>query len=117
MAQDAIAEYIDGFPPDVRERLETIRALVKESVPEAQEKISYRIPTMTLDGKYFLYFAGFERHVSIYPVSATGDAELDAQLAPYLSGKGTLKFPLDEPLPIPLIREVIRHLVERRRQR
>ncbi|HSM45860.1 MAG TPA: DUF1801 domain-containing protein [Acidimicrobiia bacterium] len=82
-------------------------------MPDTGEKISYRIATPTLGGRYFAYMAGFEGHVSIYPVTTLPG--LDDAIAPYRSGKGTLKFPLDQPIPYALIGRVVAALAERLR--
>jgi uncharacterized protein YdhG (YjbR/CyaY superfamily) len=109
----AVDEYIAAAPASTQAALVEIRRLVHLIVPDAGEKISYRIPTFTLDGKYFAYVAGFDSHVSIYPV--TNLPGLDDEIAPYRSGKGTLRFPLDRPLPCDLIERVVAALSQRRR--
>jgi uncharacterized protein YdhG (YjbR/CyaY superfamily) len=108
--------YIGAFPDEVRAVLEAIRAMIREAEPEAEETISYRIPTFTLEGRYLLYFAAFERHVSVYP-RPRGDAALDEAMAPYASGKGTLKFPLGKPVPLDLIRRVVEARSRENRER
>ena len=108
-----IDEYIAAAPEEARPALAEIRRRVHLVVPDTGEKISYRIATFTLGGKYFAYMAGFEGHVSIYPV--TGLPGLDDEMAPYRSGKGTLKFPLDQPIPYALVERVVAALAERRR--
>jgi uncharacterized protein YdhG (YjbR/CyaY superfamily) len=99
--------YIAGFPDEVRPVLEELRALVRAGAPEATERISYGIPTFDLKGKYFLYFAGWKHHVSLYPVSEAVERALGQEIEPFRGGKGTLKFPLGTPLPVPLIRRVV----------
>jgi uncharacterized protein YdhG (YjbR/CyaY superfamily) len=108
-----VDEYIAAAPERVRAALVEIRQRVQKAVSEAGEKISYRIPTFTLGGRYFAYMAGFDNHVSIYPVTTLPG--LDEEIAPYRSGKGTLKFPLDQPVPYDLIERVVTALSERRR--
>jgi uncharacterized protein YdhG (YjbR/CyaY superfamily) len=98
----SVDEYIESFPADVQEVLEEVRRTVRAVVPEAGEKISYQIPTITLDGKALLYFGAWKDHVSIYPIPPVDDA-LAADIEPYRSGKGTLKFPLTKPVPYNLI--------------
>ena len=102
-----IDDYIASFPPEVQSILEEIRLTLKEEVPEAKEKISYQMPTLTLDGSKLIYFAAFKKHIGIYP-PVTGDEKLMVQLVPYLGEKGNLKFPLSKPIPYSLIREVAR---------
>ncbi len=111
-----IDEYIANFSGDARDKLETLRQLIKETVPEAGEKISYGIPTFTLDGKYFIYIAGYSKHVSLYPIPA-GDEAFEKELAPYVAGKGTVRFALDKPLPIPLIRKMVKFAVKQNQKR
>lgn len=106
-----IDDYLSGFPSQTRELLQLIRSLIHETVPEAGEKISYGIPTTTIGNTYLLYFAGYKKHVSVYP-APSGPAALDEMLAPYRSGKGTLQFPLDKPLPVELLRKVILRRLE-----
>ena len=102
-----IDAYIAGFPVDVQEVLRQVRSTIRRAAPDAEETISYAIPTFKLAGKYLVYFAGHRHHVGVYPVPA-GDAELAAEMAPYQSGKGTLKFPLDRPIPFDLITKVVK---------
>ena len=109
-----VDEYIASFPPDVQRTLTDVRDAIRAAVPGTEERISYGIPTFTLDGRYVVYFSGWRRHVSVYPVP-DADAELARQIAPYQAGKGTLKFPLAEPMPLELISAVAARLLEQRR--
>ena len=104
---NAVDEYIAGFPPEVQERMQAIRKTVLKIVPNAQESISYQIPTFKLNGKPVVYFAGFIKHIGFYPVPV-GSAELGDQLAAYASGKGTAKFPMDKPIPIELVEKIVK---------
>jgi uncharacterized protein YdhG (YjbR/CyaY superfamily) len=97
----SIDTYIDGFPPEVQEVLQRIRRAAFGAAPDTTEGISYGIPTLMLGGRQILFFAAWKRHVSVYPVP--GDPALQHDVAPYLSGKGTLRFPLDRPIPYALI--------------
>jgi len=112
---ESVDAYIASFPPEVRAKLESVRSTMRDAAPGTEERISYGIPTFTLDGRYLVYFAGWKDHVSVYPVPG-GSAELEAAIAPYQSGKGTLKFPLDQPLPLQVIGEVTSTLLRQRRQ-
>ena len=85
--------------------LEQVRRAILGAVPGAGETISYQIPTITLGGRPLLYFAGWKRHISLYPAPA-GDEGLERRLAPYRSAKSTLKFPLSRPVPYDLIAQV-----------
>lgn len=101
-----IDEYIAGFPGDTQRMLQEIRALIHESAPEAVETISYAIPTFDLDGKHLVHFGGFRRHVGFYPIPSGMEAFSD-ELEPYKKGKGSVQFPLGEPLPADLIRRIV----------
>lgn len=100
-----VDEYISTFPEHVQTILENIRTLVHKRAPGVEEAISYKIPTFKLNGTYLIYMAGWEHYISMYPVSSATKVK---GLAPYLSGKGTVKFPLHEPIPYDLIEEIIR---------
>jgi uncharacterized protein YdhG (YjbR/CyaY superfamily) len=116
MAQhfNSVQEYIASFPVEVQGNLQEIRRRCHAAVPDAGEMISYGIPTITMDGKYVVYFAGWAHHISVYPVPA-GDANFEAEIAPYRSAKGTLKFPLGKPLPYELIEKTAALLAAERR--
>lgn len=102
-----VDEYIANFPSAVQDRLKEIRKAIKDEAPGMEEKISYGIPTATLNGKYFIYFAGYKKHVSIYPVTQAVENTIKG-IDKYRTGKGTLQFPLDKPLPMTLIRKIIK---------
>ncbi|MFC4605810.1 iron chaperone [Rhodococcus kronopolitis] len=108
-----VDEYIASFPDDVRPVLQEIRRTVHAVVPGAEETISYKIPAITLGGRHLVYFAGWKRHVSVYPLPS-GDTEFERRLAAYRSGTGTAKFPLGEPIPYDLIGQLVGLLVEQR---
>ena len=103
----SVAQYIGTFPEEVQKTLEEIRNTIKAIAPDAKEKISYQIPCFELNGRNLIHFAGWNRHISMYPVPA-GDEAFEKKIARYVAGKGTLKFPLDEPIPLKLIGEVVR---------
>ena len=105
-----IDDYISSFPQNVQVILDNVRRTIRDVVPAAEETISYQIPTFGLDGQQLVYFAGWKNHISVYPIPRTDEA-LEKELAPYQSGKGTLKFPLDKPIPYGLIEQVVRLLV------
>lgn len=106
-----IDDYIARFPVEVQKILKKIRALIKEAVPTAEEKISYQIPTFTLNGNYLIYFAAFKNHVSLYP-APRGAEQFKKELAAYEGGKGTVQFPLDEPIPYGLIKRIVKFKVK-----
>lgn len=105
-----IDEYIAGFPPDVQEKLQQIRALIKDEAPQAQETISYGVAAFKLHGP-LIYFAGFRNHLSVYP-APRGYPQFEDELAAYKGGKGTVQFPLNKPIPFDLIRRIVRFRLE-----
>jgi len=112
----SIDEYISACPPDSQAYLRQIRKLIHTLVPDAKERISYQIAAFERNGKNLIHFAGWKKHVSLYPVPAGSEA-FERQVRPYVDGKGTLKFPLDEPLPIKLIERVIKlHLAVNKKE-
>ena len=102
---NSIDEYIAEFPPETQKVLEEVRALIRASAPDATEKISYAIPTFYLNGN-LVHFAGYEKHVGFYP-GAGGIEAFKDELKPYKSAKGSVQFPLDQPLPTDLIRRMV----------
>jgi uncharacterized protein YdhG (YjbR/CyaY superfamily) len=116
MAVDAGVEaYLAAAEPDARERLERIRALVREVVPEATERISYRMPAFRFEDRVVVWYAAFRDHVSLFPASALVRERLGQDVAPHLSGKGTIRFELDAPLPEDVIRRVVEVRVDENR--
>lgn len=104
-----IDEYIDQFPEDVRSILERLRELVHEIAPEVRESISYGMPTFRLNG-VLLHFAAFKHHIGLYPTPSAIEAFKDL-LVGYELSKGTVRFPLDGPVPYDLIGNIIRFRV------
>ena len=102
----SVDEHINTLGDKAREKVESIRSLVHTLVPDAVECIKYGIPTFTLYGKNLLHFAGYKAHVGFYP-APSGIEAFKKDLAPYITGKGTIQFPLDTPLPVQLIRKVV----------
>jgi uncharacterized protein YdhG (YjbR/CyaY superfamily) len=107
----SIDEYIAEFPPETQKLLEEVRALIRASAPDATEKISYAIPTFDLHGKHLVHFAGFERHIGFYP-TASGIEAFKEELKSYKSAKGSVQFPLGQPLPADLIRRMVEFRVQ-----
>jgi len=103
----SIDEYIATFPENVQKILEELRGTIKAAAPEAGEKINYGIPTFTLNSKYLIYFAGWKNHISLYPVPS-GTEAFNKEVSQYVAGKGTLKFPIDKPLPLKLITKIVK---------
>ncbi len=106
-----IDEYIAGFPNDVQKILEKVRMTIRKAAPAAEETISYQIPTFTLNGTYLVYFAAYKKHIGVYP-APTGSAELKEELSAYAAGKGTVRFPLDKPIPFDVISKIVRFRIK-----
>ena len=111
-ASTSVDEYIASYPEQTQEVLREVRRRVNVLVPEATEAISYGIPTLKVDGRNLVHYAAFTRHLSVYPVMREDLAEVPA-VEPYLSGRGTAKFPLGD-VPYAVIEDVVRMLHERR---
>ena len=105
-----IDEYIGAFPEDVQHILNELRQTIKEAAPEAQETINYQIPTFTLNGN-LVHFAAFEKHIGFYP-TPSGMEAFKQELSRYKGAKGSVQFPIDEPLPLPLIRRIVEYRVK-----
>jgi uncharacterized protein YdhG (YjbR/CyaY superfamily) len=100
----SIDEYIAGFPQPVQAVLERVRSTIRKAVPGAEEVIAYQMPAFTLNGRYVLCFAGWKQHYSLYGSTDPLVAAFKDELAPYeVNGKGTIRFPLSEPVPVKLI--------------
>ena len=108
IAVATVAEYIAKCAPQSRKPLRALRALVRAAAPRATEKISYGIPAFVLDGRNLVYIAGWKDHVSVYPVTAGVARELKSAIKPYRTGKGTLQFRLDAPIPKTLIKKIVK---------
>jgi uncharacterized protein YdhG (YjbR/CyaY superfamily) len=102
-----VDEYIALAPPDVQPILNKIRAVIKESAPGAQEKISYQMPGF-YDHGYLVWFGVYAHHIGFYP-SGEGMAAFKQELSGYKTSKGAVQFPLDAPIPYDLIREIVKH--------
>jgi uncharacterized protein YdhG (YjbR/CyaY superfamily) len=100
-----IDEYIALFPEDVQKKLQELRATIKASAPDASEKISYQMPTFYLKGN-LVYFAAFKNHIGFYP-APRGIEAFKEELSIYEGSKGTVRFPLDQPLPLDLISKIV----------
>lgn len=98
-------EYIARFPRDVQVKLEKLREVIREAAPDAQEKISYQMPTFALEGN-LVHFAAYQRHIGFYPTSS-GINEFKQELSAYKGGKGSVQFPLDQPIPYALVRKIV----------
>lgn len=105
VAYRSIDEYIAAFPDDVQAILQSLRATIRAVAPEAEERISYQIPTFMLHG-YLVHFAAYKEHIGFYPTSS-GVQAFAHELADYEGTKGTIRFPLSRPLPMDLIRRIV----------
>jgi len=105
-----IDEYIDIFPKNVQLVLEKLRQTIRNAAPGAEEAISYQIPTFKLNGN-LVHFAAWKNHIGFYPASS-GVAVFKKELSPYVKTKGSIHFPIDKPLPLQLIREIVKYRVE-----
>jgi uncharacterized protein YdhG (YjbR/CyaY superfamily) len=101
----SIDEYIATFPADVQALLETVRATIKAAAPDGEERISYAMPAFAQNG-ILVYFAGHKSHIGFYPTSS-GIAAFQEEISGYESSKGAVRFPIDQPLPLDLIRRIV----------
>ena len=102
----SVDAYLAAQPETARPALEAVRAAIRSTLPEAEEVISYQIPAYRVAGRVALFFAGWKKHYSLYPVSDALLADLADELEPYEVEKGTIRFPLAEPVPVDLIRRI-----------
>jgi uncharacterized protein YdhG (YjbR/CyaY superfamily) len=107
---DTIDAYIAQFTGEIRDILEELRQTIKEEAPQAEEVISYRMPAFRLHGN-LVYFAAFRDHIGFFPTSSAIDA-FRTEISGYKTSKGTIRFPLDKPIPFDLVRKIVRFRVE-----
>ena len=110
-----IDEYIAGFPGDVQQVLKQIRATIKKVAPDAEEAIKYQVPTFVLN-ENLVHFAAFKNHIGFYP-SPSGITAFKDELSRYESAKGSVQFPIDEPMPLSLIGKIVKFRVKEARAR
>jgi len=106
-----VDEYIASFPGDIQKILTRIRNIILKYAPDAEESISYNMPTYKTFGKTLIYFAGFKNHIGLY-ATPSGHTEFANELAKFKHGKGSVQFPLDKPIPYDLIRKIVEFRVE-----
>ncbi|MCB0114104.1 MAG: DUF1801 domain-containing protein [Caldilineaceae bacterium] len=111
----SIDEYIATFPAEIQAILQAVRATVKDAAPDATEKISYQMPTFYLHGN-LVHFAAFKNHIGFYP-TPTGVEAFQERLSQFKGAKGSVQFPLDQPMPLELIRDITRYRVEENTQK
>ena len=107
---ESIDDYIAGFPAEIQVLLQQMRQTIHEAAPEATEAISYQMPTFKLHGN-LVHFAAFKDHIGFFPAPSGIDAFTE-EIAPYRTGKGTLRFSLTEPLPLDLVRRIVLYRVQ-----
>lgn len=105
--------YFKDFPPEVQQRLQTLRSTIQSLVPEASEAISYAIPTFKLQGKNLVHFAAFKKHIGFFP-GAKAIEVFAPELSDYKTSKGTLQLPLDRPLPLDLVKRIVEFCLAQR---
>jgi uncharacterized protein YdhG (YjbR/CyaY superfamily) len=108
-----VDEYIGAFPPKVQRILQSIRRTIRKAAPAAKESISYGIAGYKVSGRALIYFAGYASHAGVYPIDASVKKALGKELKPYMHGKATARFPLDERIPLALIRRIVKTRLER----
>lgn len=106
--------YIRAFPANVQTVLETVRRTIREAAPDATETIAYDLPAYKLDGKPLVYFGGFKNHIGLY-ATPTGHSAFAEELSKYRQGKGSVQFPLSEPMPLDLITRIVQFRVDQLR--
>ncbi|MBZ9686423.1 DUF1801 domain-containing protein [Clostridium estertheticum] len=106
---ESIDEYILKFPADIQETLKMLRKVIRESAPDAEEKISYQMPTFVLNGN-LVHFAAFKNHIGFYP-TPSGINEFKHELSEYKGAKGSIQFPIEKPLPYELISKIVKFRV------
>jgi uncharacterized protein YdhG (YjbR/CyaY superfamily) len=111
----SIEEYLAALPEDRRSGVETLRATVVAAAPEAVEAISYDMPALRLDGRFLVSWAAYRKHYSLFPASEAVVRELGDDIAPYLAGRGTIRFPADRPIPVDVVTRVVRTRVTEER--
>ena len=111
-APTSVDDYLSALPEAPRAALEKLRKQIKAAAPEATETISYQMPTFKLDGRFLVSYAAFKNHCSLFPASERMLAEYGDELEPYFSGKGTIRFTPDEPLPSALVKKIMKTRIE-----
>lgn len=105
-----VDKYISNFPKDIQEILNKIRKIILEEAPDASESITYKMPAYKTNGKPLIYFAGFTKHIGLYATPSAHTSFTD-ELAKYKHGKGSVQFPINQPIPYGLIRNIVKFKV------
>src|SRR5881409_2449966 len=112
----AIEDNIKASPTDVQGILQSLRLTIRKAAPEAVETISYQMPTFKLNGKGLVYFAAFKNHIGFYPIPS-GMKAFEKELSPFKQGKGSVQFPIDQPIPYDLVRRIVVFRAKENRER
>ncbi|CAG0974563.1 hypothetical protein ANRL3_01723 [Anaerolineae bacterium] len=107
---DSIDEYIATFPKEIQKILEELRATIKAAAPDAEEKITYQMPTFDLNGRHLVHFSVWKNHIGLYPIPA-GNEAFKKEISRYKGAKSSLNFPIDKPLPLKLISKIVKFRV------
>ncbi len=107
----SVEEYIKGSPRETQVILHKIRKVIRKAAPGATEAISYQMPTFKLNGRNLVHFAAWKDHIGFYP-QPSGTRAFQKELSPYKGGKGSIRFPLDQPIPYDLVEKIVRFRVE-----
>lgn len=107
----SVEDYIDSFPAKTQKLLKQVRRTIKAAAPKSSEEVSYGMPAYKLNGKPLVYFGGYEKHIGFY-ATPSGHKKFEKQLSVYKQGKGSVQFPLDEPIPLKLISDIVKFRVK-----
>ena len=102
-----VDEYLAALPDARRAAMEDLRRTIRSAAPDAVERISYQMPAFRTNGRFLVSYAAFKNHYSLFPASAAIVAELGSDIEPYLSGRGTIRFPAAHPVPLELVTRIV----------